>query len=124
MKRKLFAAILAASLLYPGSLRATEGNQSNAITSTTRGNLQAGGQGQNGPPAQTRSRARRHSYEHETGRRHRSGISKKEFALMAAIAGTSMGIGAIAGGGKGLAIGSIVGGWGAYVGHRLWKWLK
>jgi hypothetical protein len=43
---------------------------------------------------------------------------------MAAIAGTSMAIGALAGGGSGLAIGAIVGGWGAYAGHRLWKWIR
>jgi len=43
---------------------------------------------------------------------------------MAAIAGTSMGIGALAGGGRGLAIRAIVGGWGAYAGHRLWNWIR
>lgn len=35
-----------------------------------------------------------------------------------------MGIGALAGGPKGLAIGAIVGGWGAYGAHRLWRWIK
>ena len=43
--------------------------------------------------------------------------------MMAAVAGTSMGIGAIAGGGVGLAIGAIVGGWSAYAVHRLWNHL-
>ena len=50
-------------------------------------------------------------------RRH---ITKGEIFFMAGIAGTSMGIGAIVAGGTGLAIGAIAGGWGAYVGHRLW----
>lgn len=69
--------------------------------------------------------SQRRSYERETrGRRHRSGISKKEVAFMAAIAGTSMGIGALAAGGTGVAIGAIVGGWGAYAGHRLWNWIR
>jgi hypothetical protein len=44
--------------------------------------------------------------------------------LLAGIAGTSMGIGALAGGAKGLAIGAIVGGWGASAGHRLWSWIR
>jgi len=43
--------------------------------------------------------------------------------MMAAVAGTSMGIGAIAAGGTGLAIGAIVGGWSAYAVHRLWNHL-
>lgn len=70
------------------------------------------------------SAARRHSYVRETNPRHRPGISKKELAFMGAIAGTSMGIGALAGGAKGLAIGAMVGGWGAYAGHRLWNWIR
>ena len=35
-----------------------------------------------------------------------------------------MGIGGLAGGGIGLAVGAIVGGWGAYATHKLWHWLK
>jgi hypothetical protein len=70
-------------------------------------------------PATTRPRAARPTYEREPHRRHN--ISKQEVLFLGAIAGTSMGIGALAGGAKGLAIGSIVGGWGAYLGHRLWK---
>jgi len=66
----------------------------------------------------------RRSYERETRPRRRSGISKKEVVVLAGIAGTSMGIGALAGGAKGLAIGAIVGGWGAYAGHRLWRWIR
>lgn len=62
----------------------------------------------------------RRSYERETGRRHH-GISKKEVIFLGAIAGTSMGIGAIAAGAHGLAIGTIVGGWGAFAGHFLWN---
>ena len=64
------------------------------------------------------------SYQQGAHSRRHPKISKKEVAFMAAIAGTSMGIGALAGGGKGLAIGAIVGGWAAYAGHRLWKWLR
>ncbi len=68
--------------------------------------------------------ARRRSYERETGRRHHPRITKKEMIFLGAIAGTSMGIGAIAGGAKGLAIGTIVGGWAAFAGHVLWNKLR
>jgi hypothetical protein len=64
------------------------------------------------------------SYAHETHPHRRRHISKGEIIFMAGIAGTSMGIGAIAGGGVGLAIGAIVGGWGAYAGHRIWHWVN
>lgn len=114
--KKLFIAVLAASLLLseasflsqPIALAAAQATQEAPQPSTVR------------PP----SRAQRRSYQRETQTRRRSHISKKEVAMMAAIAGTSMGIGALAGGAKGLAIGAIVGGWGAYAGHRLWRWLK
>ena len=65
----------------------------------------------------------RRSYEREVQPRRHRGISKKEWVFMGAIAGTSMGIGVIAAGGTGVAIGAIVGGWGAYVGHRCWRWV-
>jgi hypothetical protein len=64
------------------------------------------------------------SYQREVRPRRRTHISKGEIVFMGAIAGTSMGIGAIAGGGVGLAIGAIAGGWGAYAGHRIWHWVK
>lgn len=73
------------------------------------------------PPQPPRDRR---SYERETNSRRRSRISKQEVAFMKAIAGTCMGVGAIAGGAKGLAIGSIVGGWGACAAHRLWLWIR
>ncbi len=63
------------------------------------------------------------SYQRETGN-HNHRISKKEWVFLGAVAGTSMGIGAIAAGGKGVAIGALVGGWAAYGAHRVWRWLK
>lgn len=63
------------------------------------------------------------SYQRET-RNHNHRISKKEWLFLGAVAGTSMSIGAIAAGGKGLAIGALVGGWAAYGAHRFWRWLK
>ena len=79
--------------------------------------------GQETTPTETRPQrttTQRRSYARETGRRHH-GISKKEWIFMGAIAGSSMGIGAIAAGAHGVAIGAIAGGWGAYVGHLFWK---
>ncbi len=78
---------------------------------------------QTGTTSETRPQttAQRRSYERETGHRHHHGITKKEVIFLGAIAGTSMGIGAIAAGAHGLAIGSIVGGWGAFAGHFLWN---
>lgn len=117
MKRKLYAGILAASLFCLGPSRAPQqaatGPQGSAAATPSEQ-----------PSQQNQSRARRRSYEREVGRRHSSAMSKKEMLFLAGVAGTSMGIGAIAGGAKGLAIGSIVGGWGAYAGHRLWKKIR
>jgi hypothetical protein len=69
------------------------------------------------PPPRTRS------YRREVNRHQRRRISKGEIVFMAAIAGTSVGIGALAAGAKGVAIGGIVGGWGAYLGHKAWHWI-
>lgn len=55
------------------------------------------------------------------GRQH-YGISQREAIFLVAIVGSCMGIGALAGGAKGLAIGALVGGWGAFVAHKLIKW--
>ncbi len=43
---------------------------------------------------------------------------------MGAVAGTSMGIGALAAGAHGLAIGAIVGGWGAFAAHKLYHFVR
>ena len=128
MRRKLVSAFLVTTMLVPGLLLA----QTDTRPVTT-ANAQPAAPAP--PPAQNTAQTResvrpqptsqRRSYERETrGRRRHSGISKKEVAFMAAIAGTSMGIGALAAGGEGLAIGAIVGGWGAYAGHRIWRWVR
>lgn len=128
MRRRLVSAFLVMTMLVPGLLLA----QTDTRPVTT-ANAQPAAPAP--PPAQNTAQtcesvrpqptSQRRSYERETrGRRRHSGISKKEVAFMAAIAGTSMGIGALAAGGEGLAIGAIVGGWGAYAGHRLWRWVR
>ena len=74
-------------------------------------------------PREYRSARARRSYERETRPRHHHHISRQEVIFLAAVAATPMGIGALAGGARGLAIGSIVGGWGAFGAHHLWKHL-
>ncbi len=126
--RKTFAALLVLTLLLPEAwllqshtvLLAQPNAPKAAVAPSSSQTLDT----QEPQIVRLQSRARRRSYEGETHRHRHSGISKKEVAFMAAIAGTSMGIGALAGGAKGLAIGAIVGGWGAYAGHRLWKRLR
>jgi hypothetical protein len=129
MRKRLVSAILIAGLLVPEMLFAQAENRP-----VTAANAQPAASAP--PPAQNtaaqpresvrpQSTSQQRSYERETrGRRRHGGISKKEVVFMAAIAGTSMGIGALAAGAKGVAIGAIVGGWGAYVGHRLWNWVR
>jgi hypothetical protein len=121
MKRqKILTLVLATSFVLPLNLPAQQAAVKAPAASTPPQIAQAN---QTPQAARPQSKRAQRSYERETKPRHHSRISKKEVAFMAAIAGTSMGIGALAGGAKGLAIGSIVGGWGAYVGHRFWKWI-
>jgi hypothetical protein len=119
MVRKIESLILLLTLLCPAVLPAQQGTYDGPSSNPPAAPAQSS------PPRHVRSETvRRRSYQRETNSRRRHRISKGEIAFMAAIAGTSMGIGALAGGAKGLAVGAIVGGWGAYAGHRLWKWIK
>jgi Flp pilus assembly protein TadB len=129
-RKKLAALVLIWVLLTPaaffaGSQPAQTQNSANNTSAASNSDSSAT-TAQNRTVRYTRRQdaQRRRSYEREATSRRRSGISKKEVAFMAAIAGTSMGIGALAGGAQGLAIGAIVGGWGAYASHRLWRWIR
>lgn len=123
MRRVLALSLMVALLLpevLPGQQQTVRTAQPRQVAAAAApASPEASAQSQN--PSSARPQAQRsRSYERETGRR-RSGISKKEWIFLGAIAGTSMGIGALAAGAKGLAIGSIVGGWGAFVGHKIWR---
>jgi len=109
--RKLMTTFLAASLLVSEALLITQPTVLVAAQDTS---VPAP------PPRPSKVRPQHASYVRQTHARRHSRITKKQIAVMAAVAGTSMGIGALAGGGKGLAIGAIVGGWGAYLGRHLW----
>ena len=128
MRRRIISALLLCALLGPEMVGAQSASRQQVASSNSPPAIVPTAQADNSssPPQNLRPQpaARRRSYERETGTRRHHKISKQEVAFMAAIAGTSMGIGALAGGAEGLAIGSIVGGWGAYAGHRIWRWVK
>lgn len=125
MRKRIGSLFLMLSLLLPPTLLAQQGNTQRLATSPPAASAPPSTEPQNFPlPSRRDEAARRRSYERETRTRRHRRVSKGEIVFMAAIAGTSMGIGALAGGAEGLAVGSIVGGWGAYAGHRLWKWIK
>ena len=131
MRRRLFALILTLGLVVPELILAQQKPPKQAI------------QPKQDPPAAAQpsqpaaraetpeterpqpTTAQRRSYEREVHpRRRHHGISKKEWIFMGAVAGTSMGIGALAGGAHGLAIGAIVGGWGAYAAHKFYHFIR
>ena len=128
MKQKAICAILLLTMLAPEFLMAQAGTQQVATARpqppATAAAAPAPSPPQNTPSARPQPASRRRSYERETQARRHPRISKKEVIFLAGIAGTSMGIGALAGGAKGLAIGAIVGGWGAYAAHRFWRWIR
>lgn len=129
MKRSILIVTLCLTLLVPSLLGADGPDAGPAAkkpaSSLTASNTPAAApQDQQPTTVRPNSTAQQRSYEREVRPRHRRHISKGEIVFMAGIAGTSMGIGALAGGGAGLAIGAIVGGWGAYVGHRIWHWVN
>ena len=128
MRRRIISALLLCALLAPELVRAQSVPRQQLASSNSPPAAAPAAQTDKSPTAPKNLRpqpaARRRSYERETRTRRHPRISKQEVAFMVAIAGTSMGIGALAGGAKGLVIGSIVGGWGAYAGHRLWHWIK
>jgi hypothetical protein len=122
MKRKLLVLITCITLMTPSVLPISERMlaQDNPAQSAPQ---PAVAQEQAAPTPQYQSTKDRRSYERETRTRHHHRITKEEVIFLAAVAATPMGIGALAGGARGLAIGSIVGGWGAFGAHHLWKHL-
>ncbi len=131
MKQKTISAILTLALLVPELVMAqgtgpvtTVRPQPPASTSTVAQTTESPQSVRPQPQSQRRSYQQRRSYERETRGRRRRGISKEEKIFLVAVAGSSMGIGALAGGPEGLAIGAIVGGWSAYAAHRLWGWIR
>jgi hypothetical protein len=129
MLKKLFTATSALRLILPGVMLAQQATTAVAAANPPAAAAparppQSSGESRNPQSTRPQSTAPRRSYHGEAKRRRRRRISKGDVAFMASIAGTSMAVGAIAGGPIGLAVGTIVGGWGAYVGYRIWNWVK
>jgi hypothetical protein len=133
MKRKIIALTLALAMLPCGVLLGQSGNVRTAKASPPDPpaayppNPPAPSPAQPQPQVQTPtstrpepSPAERRSYNREVYRHRRHRISKQQWIFLGAVAGTPMAIGALAAGGEGLAVGAIVGGWGAFVAHKLW----
>jgi hypothetical protein len=121
MNRRLLATLLTVALMLPVSLAASQPSATPpAQTQTTAG----AASNETAPGQRYESRARRRSYQRETRVQRHHRISKKQILVMSMVAGTSMGIGALAGGGTGLAIGAIAGGWGALAVHHWWRHLR
>jgi len=126
MMRKTLTSVLCLALLSTPLLAATDTGETSAknAAAVVKTSQRPGATPQDQTTTSTtRPTSSSRSYARETHRR-RSGVSRNEAVFMGAVAGTSMGIGAIAGGGVGLAIGAIVGGWGAYASHRLWRYFN
>ena len=126
MTRKFLTSVLCSALLSAPLLAATdaaEASAKNAATVVKTAQRPTATPQDQAATNTTRPTSSSRAYARETHRRH-SGVSRNEAIFMGAVAGTSMGIGAIAGGGVGLAIGAIVGGWGAYASHRLWHYFN
>lgn len=73
------------------------------------------------PSRRYQSSRERRSYERETHTRRHYHITKGEVLTLATVAAVPMGIGAIAAGGRGLAIGAIIAGPSTVAAHYIWK---
>jgi hypothetical protein len=129
MTKKILIAILTFGLVIPAFVIAQQRSTQAVNPSNAPAVAQPSAPAGQDQTAQTerpqpQTSAQRRSYERETHTRRHHGISKKEWVFLGAVAGTSMGVGALAGGAHGLAIGAIVGGWGAYAAHRMWHWIR
>jgi hypothetical protein len=124
MTKKVFAALLALILASPavfGADQTTAQSVPVKVPAASAALAQRLARSQS-PQAAPQANGRNRLYDRNP-RSRPSGISKKEKIFLAAIVGTSLAIGAIAGGGEGVAIGALVGGWAAYAAHRFWKHL-
>jgi hypothetical protein len=115
MKQKVFALITILALMTPSVLPINQKMlaQDNPAPQPT--------VAQNQAAPQYQSARERRSYERETTTRRHYHITKGEVLTLATVAAMPMGIGAIAAGGRGLAIGAIVAGPSTIAAHYIWK---
>jgi hypothetical protein len=123
MKRKLLVLITCITLMTPGILPVGQaGPKSFAQEPPAQSNApQYGTQDQSRPVRRYYSSRERRSYERETHTRHHYHITKGEVVVLATVAAMPLGIGAIAAGGRGLAIGAIIAGPSTVAAHYIWK---
>jgi hypothetical protein len=123
MKRKLLVLITCVAFMTPSVLPISQRMlaEDNPAPSAPQ---PAVAQDQSAPAPQYhqyQSARERRSYERETTRRHHFHITKSEVLTLATVAAVPMGIGAVAAGGRGLAIGAIVAGPSTVAAHFIWK---
>ena len=117
MKRKILVLVTILALMTPSVLPISQRMlaQDNPAPQPTVAQNQAA------PPPQYQSARERRSYERETTTRRHYHITKGEVLTLATVAAVPMGIGAVAAGGRGLAIGAIVAGPSTVAAHYIWK---
>ncbi len=119
--KKVFATVLALSLASPAVFGADQKTAQSVTVKMPAASQKLAQSQDSQAAAQQHSR---HRLNERDPRSRGSAMSKKEKIFLVAVVGTSMAIGAIAGGGEGLAIGALAGGWAAYLAHRFWKDLR
>ncbi|HEV2351384.1 MAG TPA: hypothetical protein VG028_16230 [Terriglobia bacterium] len=120
MKRKLLVLISCIALMTPSVLPISQRMlaQDNPAQSAPQPSV---AQDQAAPPPQYQSARERRSYVRETRTRRHYHITKGEVLTLATVAAVPMGIGAVAAGGRGLAIGAIIAGPSTIAAHYIWK---
>jgi hypothetical protein len=124
MKLKLTAFLICLALMTPVFLPSgVQSQQAMAQTTPTQANPpQAVNQGQPVPQRHYYQSSReRRSYERETRSRRHYRVTKGEVLTLATVAAMPMGIGAIAAGGRVLAIGAVIAGPSTVAAHYIWK---
>lgn len=121
MTRKLATIILALMFVTPpAAFAGAEEEKSNETPAATRPAVSAP-ERPSGTAQTTRPQPALISGQHRHGEPNGRwlGLTKGEILMIGAIAGTSMGVGAIVAGAKGVAIGAAIGGAGGYLAHRI-----
>lgn len=120
MKTKLLVLITCLALMTPSVLPISQRlvAQDNPAPSAPQPSV---AQDQSAPPPQYQSMRARRSYVRETSTRRHYHITKGEVLTLATVAAVPIGIGAVAAGGRGLAIGAIVAGPSTVAAHYIWK---
>jgi hypothetical protein len=122
MKLKLTALLTCLALMVPVLLPIGRQSEQAMAQTAPANSPQEVNQGQPVPQRHYyQSTRERRSYARETNTRRHFRITKGEVLTLATVAAVPMGIGAIAAGGRGLAIGAVVAGPSTVAAHYIWK---